>query len=96
MLYVGRVSKGKSLVYYGEDQTTHDLNQRLDFVPIFSPTFTSAAAEQAAQALCGGDVFCLLDYAVTGDSSMATATLHTTHAVDTTNHLLSKFAQLVK
>lgn len=48
--------------------------QDTTFVPMLTPTFSSLAQQQQAEALCGGSASCLLDYAATGNANLAAAT----------------------
>ena len=70
--------------------TSHSTYQNTSFVPMFVPQFSSPAEEQAAQATCGSNAQCLLDYAATGSLQMASATIASSQAINSTVRLFSK------
>ena len=45
------------------------------FVPHYAPTFSDSSLEAEADALCGGDLFCLFDVAATGSMDIGLSTL---------------------
>ena len=75
---------------YYEGGKTHSTYQNPTFIPVFVPQFSSPAVELAAYATCSNNAQCLLDYAVTGNAQIATTTLTTTEAVNSTSFLFGK------
>lgn len=73
VLCSGRISQQESIMWYppGEEPSSF---QDTTFVPMQTPTFSSLAQQQQAEALCGGIVSCLLDFAATGNADVAAAT----------------------
>ena len=75
---------------YYETSTSHSTYQDTFFVPMFVPQFSSPTEEQAAQATCGINAQCLLDYAATGNVQMASATITSSQAVNSTSRLFGR------
>ena len=71
----------KSLFSYppGESWATYYLPS---FQPVFQPVFQDVNLEVEANALCGGDVFCLFDIAATGDTDLGLSTLRTSQEIE--------------
>ena len=75
---------------YYDPGTSSATVQNPSFVPMLTPNFTSNAARQLAEQLCGSNVQCQLDYAVTGNNALAGATVEIAQSVNTTNQKFSK------
>ena len=57
---------------------------------MFTPKFSSTAAQRTAESLCGTNAQCLLDFAATGDAKMASVTLTNTDRINNVNKIFSK------
>ena len=74
-----------------ESGRNHSSFQDQSFVPMFEASFSSDAEEQAAQALCGCNKQCLLDYAATKNKEMSRATLESSQSINVANRLFSTY-----
>lgn len=63
-----------SLFIYGEGENATTFFKP-DFVPVFEPSFSDPILEQEANSICGDDIFCRYDIAVTGRTDIGAATL---------------------
>ena len=79
-------------MYYEAGKSTLQY-QNKSFTPMFTPKFSSTAVKNAAVALCGTNEQCLLDYAVTGNAKMASATIANSNRIKSINKLFSKNAE---
>ena len=86
---LGRTKSDESIMFY-EAGINHSTYQNPSFLPMFVPQFSSPAEKQEAEAMCGGNEQCLLDYAATGNNQMASATIANNEAVNATTHLFGK------
>ena len=71
-LITGRTRSGESIMWYPET-TSQAAFQNPYFTPVFTPTFTPAE-EAKAQAICGSNKDCRLDFAATKNDKVAAAT----------------------
>ena len=69
------IDGSQSLFTYPQGKTFADFRNE-SFVPLFEPVFADAAEQAKAEALCGDDKECLLDFAVTGNEDFAQSTLN--------------------
>ena len=71
---LGQIGAEDGNLFTYPSQQTYLNYTRPDFIPIFEPTFATAELEAKAKQLCGGNKQCLIDFAMTGDESVALST----------------------
>lgn len=86
----GRIPASESIMFYGIGSGSYASFQNASFVPMFVPKFKNSAAQQAAQAVCGTNLQCLLDYAATNNPKFANATRNTDKAVASANKMFGR------
>ena len=88
--HAGHVNESRSLFEHFDENTYEDYNAGWD---THSPTFgdeLNSSIPEDAQEVCGGDLQCIFDYAVTNNVSFAAATHATTMNNQETQNILSE------
>ena len=88
--HAGHVDETSSLFEYFDGNTYEDYNTGWD---TYSPTFgdeLESSIPDDVQEVCGGDLQCVFDYAVTNNRSIAIATHATTMGNQETQSILSE------
>lgn len=71
----GIISQAEDSLFTYEGETTFSNFFDPNFLPVFSPSFSSPELEAQAAAMCAGDQFCLFDVAATGSMDIGLSTL---------------------